>query len=101
MTSLLPIYELLVRILIINPPERLVNTKYEKNYSYYDLAIRTTSCYNTNEVMTMHSNPAEIGERIKAARKAAPLEPNRAGTASGQDDAHSSKNTKAVRVSHP
>ena len=44
-----------------------------KNYSYYDLVIRTTSCYNTNEVMTMHSNPAEIGERIKSARKAAHL----------------------------
>ena len=41
--------------------------------SYYVLAIRKTMCYNTFEVMTMNSKPAEIGERIKAARKAANL----------------------------
>ena len=47
-----------------------------KTNSYYVLVIRTTSCYNTCEVMIMSSNPAEIGERIKAARRAANLSQN-------------------------
>ena len=41
--------------------------------SYYVLAIRKAPCYNTGEVIQMNSNPAEIGKRLKTARKAAGL----------------------------
>lgn len=48
----------------------------------------------------MHSNPAEIGERIKAARKAAHL--SQTELAQRLDKTmRTVQNTKAVKLSHP